>query len=290
MASMAELRDLAQGRLCCLNTATLGHREPIETVIDATARAGFGAISPWRRDVEGHDVAAIGRRIRDAGLVLPGYCRSTYLPATTSEGFETNVEDNRRAVSDAASLGAKSFVMVVGGLARGSKDLEGARRQVEDGTALLLEHGREVGCRIALEPLHPMYAGDRSCLNTLALALDICDRLEPDPGFDPWLGVVVDVYHTWWDPGLDLQIARAGRGNRIMGFHVCDWLVPTKDLLLDRGMMGDGVIDIPAIRGEIEAAGYEGPAEVEVFSAGNWWRRDREEVLRVCRERFATVT
>lgn len=284
------LRDLADGRLCCLNTATLGHREPIETVIDAVARAGFGAISPWRRDVEGHDVAAIGRRIRDAGLVLPGYCRSTYLPATTSEAFQAQVEDNRRAITDAAALGAQSFVMVVGGVAAGSKDLEGARRQVEEGTALLLEHGRAVGVRIALEPLHPMYAGDRSCLNTVGQALDICDRLDPDPGPDPWLGVAIDCYHCWWDPTRSAAIARAGAARRIQGFHVCDWLVPTKDMLLDRGMMGDGVIDIPAIRAEIEAAGYEGPAEVEVFSANDWWQRDREEILRICRERFATVT
>lgn len=284
------LRDLADGRLCCLNTATLGHREPIETVIDAVARAGFGAISPWRRDVEGHDVAAIGRRIRDAGLVLPGYCRSTYLPATTSEAFQAQVEDNRRAITDAAALGAQSFVMVVGGVAAGSKDLEGARRQVEEGTAILLEHGRAVGVRIALEPLHPMYAGDRSCLNTVDQALDICDRLDPDPGPDPWLGVAIDCYHCWWDPTRSAAIARAGAARRIQGFHVCDWLVPTKDMLLDRGMMGDGVIDIPAIRAEIEAAGYEGPAEVEVFSANDWWQRDRDEVLRICRERFATVT
>lgn len=284
------LRDLADGSLCCLNTATLGHREPIDTVIDATARAGFGAISPWRRDVEGHDVAAIGRRIRDAGLVLPGYCRSTYLPATTSEAFRAQVEDNRRAITDAAALGAQSFVMVVGGVAEGSKDLEGARRQVEEGTALLLEHGRAVGVRIALEPLHPMYAGDRSCLNTIDQALDICDRLDADPGPDPWLGVAIDCYHCWWDPTRSAAIARAGAARRIQGFHVCDWLVPTKDMLLDRGMMGDGVIDIPAIRAEIEAAGYEGPAEVEVFSANDWWQRDREEILRICRERFATVT
>ncbi len=284
------LRDLADGSLCCLNTATLGHREPIDTVIDATARAGFGAISPWRRDVEGHDVAAIGRRIRDAGLVLPGYCRSTYLPATTSEAFRAQVEDNRRAITDAAALGAQSFVMVVGGVAEGSKDLEGARRQVEEGTALLLEHGRAVGVRIALEPLHPMYAGDRSCLNTIDQALDICDRLDADPGPDPWLGVAIDCYHCWWDPTRSAAIARAGAARRIQGFHVCDWLVPTKDMLLDRGMMGDGVIDIPAIRAEIEAAGYEGPAEVEVFSANDWWQRDREEILRICRERLATVT
>jgi len=285
----AALRDLGDGRLCCLNTATLGHREPIETVIDAVASAGFGAIAPWRRDVEGGDVRAIARRIRDAGLAVSGYCRSTYLPAPDAAGLAANIGDNRRAIDDAAALGAESFVMVVGGLPAGSRDLAGARTQVAEGTAALVEHGRQAGVRIALEPLHPMYAGDRSCLNTLGQALDLAERLEPAAESDPWLGVVIDVYHLWWDPGLAREIARAGKARRILGYHVSDWLVPTRDLLTDRGMMGDGVIDLPAIRAMVEAAGYRGPVEVEIFSAGNWWRRPAEEVLAVCRQRLASV-
>jgi sugar phosphate isomerase/epimerase len=144
--------------------------------------------------------------------------------------------------------------------------------------------------RLALEPLHPMYAADRSVLSTLAQALDIAEALEPDDGRPPMLGVAVDVYHVWWDPELLTGIERAGRGRRLFAFHVCDWRRETRDLLLDRGMMGDGVIDIPAIRGAMEASGYQGAVEVEVFSSADWWTRDPAEVIAVAAERLQTVT
>jgi sugar phosphate isomerase/epimerase len=138
---------------------------------------------------------------------------------------------------------------------------------------------------LAIEPLHPMYAADRACVNTMAHANDLCEELGDGSGKD--LGLAVDVYHVWWDPDLAAQIARAGR--RILTYHVCDWLVPTRDLLLDRGMPGDGVIDLRAIRAMVEAAGYDGPIDVEIFSTENWWKREPGEVLRVCLERHQTV-
>jgi sugar phosphate isomerase/epimerase len=171
----------------------------------------------------------------------------------------------------------------VGGLPQGSKDITGARMQVEEGIAWLLEQSRVAGMKLAIEPLHPMYAADRACVNTLAQANDMCQRLGDG------VGVAVDVYHVWWDPALEAEIARAGRAGRIYAYHVCDWLVPTADLLLDRGMMGDGVIDLPRIRGWVEAAGYTGAVEVEIFSAANWWKRDPDEVLAVVKERYRTV-
>ena len=155
--------------------------------------------------------------------------------------------------------------------------------QVRDGIAALLDHSRAAGVPLAIEPLHPMYAADRACVNTLKQANDLCDALGDG------VGVAVDVYHVWWDPGLEAEIARAGAAGRILGFHVCDWLVPTTDLLLDRGMMGDGVIDIRKIRGWVEAAGYDGASEVEIFSQNDWWRRDADEVLATCIERHRTV-
>ena len=284
------MRNLA-GRLdlCSINTGTLGYRAPIGETIDAIARAGFGAIAPWRREVEGENVAAVARRIRAAGLAVSGYCRSTYLPAPDRAAFQAAVEDNRRAVDDAATLDAACFVMVVGSMPPGSRDLARARAEVEEGTALLLEHARGVGVRLALEPLHPMYAGDRSCLNTLRQALDMCERLEPDPGDAPILGVAADVYHIWWDPELAAQIARAGAARRLFAYHVSDWLVPTRDLLLDRGMMGDGVIELTAIRALVEGAGYDGAVEVEIFSDADWWQRPAAETLAVCAERLQTV-
>jgi sugar phosphate isomerase/epimerase len=284
------MRDLSgHPELCAINTATLGFQAPIEEVIDAVAREGFGGIAPWRREVEGKDAARIGKRIRDAGLKVTGYCRSTYIPAVTKEGWLSNVEANRRAINDAAKLGAQSFVMVVGGLAEGSKDIASARRQVEDACGPLAEFGRSVGVRAALEPLHPAYAADRSCLSLTSEALDICDRIEGDTD-DPWLGICLDVYHIWWDPNLARDIARAGKSKRIFGFHVCDWLLPTRDVLNDRGMMGDGVIDVRGIRNLVESAGYRGLAEVEIFSALDWWKRPIAETLHVCKERFASAT
>jgi sugar phosphate isomerase/epimerase len=155
---------------------------------------------------------------------------------------------------------------------------------VRDGIGELLPYARAADMPLAVEPLHPMYAADRACVNTMAQANNLCDELGEG------LGIAVDVYHVWWDPDLEREIRRAGdaaRGGhrRILAFHICDWLVPTTDLLLDRGMMGDGVIDLPEIRRWVEAAGYDGFNEVEIFSAENWWKRDPDEVVRVCIER-----
>ncbi|MFL5259428.1 MAG: sugar phosphate isomerase/epimerase family protein [Hyphomicrobiales bacterium] len=284
------MRALAgRPELCAINTATLGFQTPIEETIDAVAREGFGAIAPWRRELEGKSAGAVGQRIKDAGLEVTGYCRSSFIPALARSDFDRNVEDNRRALREAAALGAQSFVMVVGSLPPSSKDLARARAQVAEATSLLLEDARELGVRLALEPLHPIYAADRSCLTLLSEALDLCDKLEPSAETTRWLGVCIDVYHVWWDPNLETKIARAGRDGRILGFHVCDWLVPTRDVLTDRGMMGDGIIDVPRIRGWIEDAGFDGFVEVEIFSAENWWRRPIAETLRVCKERFGSA-
>ena len=284
------MRDLANRLdLCSINTATLGHREKISTVIDAAARHGYGAICPWRRDLQDENVAAIARQIRDARLTVSGYCRSTYFPARTRQELEANIADNIKAVTDAATLGATCFVLVVGSLPEGSRDLTAARAQVEDGVLRLLEHAKKVGIRLALEPLHPMYAGDRSCLNTLQQALDLAEKIEPDSPSLPSLGVAVDVYHVWWDPDLAREIARAGKANRLFGYHVCDWLVPTRDLLTDRGMMGDGVIDLRMIRALMESAGYNGPVEVEIFSSLDWWKRPMDDVLVMCSARLQSI-
>jgi sugar phosphate isomerase/epimerase len=273
--------------LCSINTATLGHQTPIEQTIEAVVRAGFGVIAPWRRELEAQSAQRIGRRIRDAGLKVSGYCRSTYITAPNRAAFAANLDDNRRALDEAAALAASCFVTVVGGLPEGSKDLAGARGQMVEGAARLLEHAKAAGVALALEPLHPMYCADRACLSTLEQALDVCEVL--DPGGSGAIGVAVDVYHVWWDPALEAQIARAGKRGRLLAFHVCDWLVPTRDLLLDRGMMGDGVVDIAHIRGLMELAGYAGPVEVEIFSQDNWWKRPPAETLRVCAERLQTV-
>lgn len=272
------MRNLAgHPELCAVNTATFGFQAPIRETIDAIARAGFGGISPWRREIEGQDVKAIAQHIRDAGLKVTGYCRSTYIPALTGAEFDANIQANYRALDDAATLGANSFMIVSGT----SKDLALARAQVAEALGLLSNYAKQLGVKIALEPLHPVYAVDRSCINLLSQALDVCDQINA-----PNLSVCLDAYHTWWDPNLARDIARAG--TRISGFHVSDWLSPTTDTLNDRGMMGDGVIDLKAIRQLVEAAGFDGLVEVEIFSTGNWWIKPIEETLQVLKERFAT--
>jgi sugar phosphate isomerase/epimerase len=218
---------------------------------------------------------------RTHDLTVTGLCRGGMFTGADAASRRAALEDNRRAVDEAAALRARCLVLVAGGLPKGSRDLVGARQQVHDGLAALLPHARAAGVPLAIEPLHPMYAADRACVNTLSQALDLCDALGEG------VGVALDVYHVWWDPDLARQIARAGR--RILAYHVCDWLDPTTDLLLDRGMMGDGVIDLRAVRRLVEDTGYRGHCEVEIFSTGNWWKRDPVEVLRTCIERHRTV-
>lgn len=279
------MRNLADSpERWALNTATLGYRQPFHDVIDAVARAGYGAISPWRAEVEPGDPVMLARRIRDAGLRVAGYCRSAYLTHGSAAERAESERVNRNAIDTAATLGADCFVLVVGSLPADLRDLAGARRQVADGVARLTEHARRVGARLALEPLHPMYCGDRACINTLAQALDLVEQIEGTPA-QPMLGVAIDTYHVWWDPDLAAQVARAGAAGRIFGYHVSDWLVPTRDLLMDRGMMGDGVIELRHIRQLVEAAGYAGPVEVEIFSQ-EWWRRDPDETLRTSTDRL----
>lgn len=282
------MRNL-QGRLdlCAVNTATLGHREPLGRTIDRIARAGFGGIAPWRREVEEGDVAQFARQIRALDLSVTGYCRSTGLPAATRAEFNANVEANRAALRDAAVLGARCFVMVAGGIVPGSRDLAGARAQVLDGISMLMETAREYGVPLALEPLHPMYTANRAVLNTIAQATAVCETVDPERS--GLVGIALDVYHCWWDPDLSASIAAAGNAGRILAYHVCDWLHDTADMLLDRGMMGDGVIDLPAVRSCVEQAGYEGLIETEIFSAQNWWRREPDEVLAICAERLQNV-
>src|SRR6266704_965755 len=160
-----------------------------------------------------------------------------------------------------------------------------ARAQVHDGIAEMMDYAKQANMPLAIEPLHPAYAGDRACVNTTKQALDLCDAL--DPQRTGMLGVALDVYHIWWDPELMPQIARAGK-DRLLAFHVCDWLVPTKDILNDRGMMGDGVIDIRSVRCAVEAQGFDGYSEIEIFS-NKWWEKPMDEVLQTCIERHRSV-
>jgi sugar phosphate isomerase/epimerase len=289
------MRDFSgDHRWLSINTATIrrsrGVELPLPGIIEACARRGIRAISPWRDQVAAAGLGAISKLVKAHGMELSGYCRGGMFPTADATGRMAARDDNRRAVDEACELGAACLVLVVGGLPGAlaghalHKDIALARSQVRDGVAELLDYARAARMTLAIEPLHPMYAADRACVNTLEQALDLCDELDPPGATGPAkaaLGVAVDVYHVWWDPKLQVQIERAG-SRRLLAFHVCDWLTPTTDLLNDRGMMGDGVIDIPRIRSWMEAQGFGGYSEVEIFSTGNWWRRDHDEVLDTC--------
>jgi sugar phosphate isomerase/epimerase len=263
-----------------INLATVREQWNLREAVEACARLGIAAVDPWRDQVAAIGLNASVRTIKDAGMKVSGYCRGGMFSAVNKTGRQAAIDDNKRAIDEASALGAECLVLVVGGLAQGSRDIVGARRMVEDGIATVLPYARAHNMPLAIEPLHPMYAADRACVNTLAQALDLCETLGDG------IGIVVDTYHVWWDPDLAAQIARAGAAGRILAYHICDWLVPTRDLLLDRGMMGDGAIDLPGIGAMIEKAGYRGFIEVEIFSVADWWKRPGEEVLQVCIERF----
>ena len=275
------MRDLSHDKaLLAINSATVKSLS-LEQCVDAIARAGIGGIAPWRDIVQACGVDKAGRHIRDAGLAVSCLCRGGMFTAADAAGRAAALDDNRRAVDEAAAIGAQCLVLVVGGLPQNSRDIVGARTQVREALHALLPHAREAQVPLGMEPLHPMYAADRACVNTLAQANDLCDELGEGAG------VVVDTYHVWWDPDLERQIARAGK--KILAYHVNDWLLPTTNLLLDRGMMGDGVIDLRAIRAMVERAGYRGHCEVEILSRKNWWKWDPAAVLRVCIERHQTA-
>ncbi len=264
-----------------LNTATLGHNidghgagwSP-ERVIDACAERGYGGIVFWRREI-GSRAAEIGERVRAAGMQVVGLCRTPYLT-----GRDAGSDDEVRASIDmAAGLGAPVLTIVTGGTQPDSKGILDSQKRLADRVARIAGYAAGQGVSLALEPLNPMFGGNRTCIFTVADALAVCDAVGAEN-----LGVAVDVYHVWWDRTLAASLRQAQ--GRILGYHLCDWLENTRDMLLDRGMMGDGVADLRAIRAAVEGAGYAGPCEVEIFSGQDWWRRDPAEVLDVIVDRF----
>jgi len=256
-----------------LNTATVRKQWNLAQIIEGCARHGIRGISPWRDQVAQMGLSQARKSIKEKNLLVTGLCRGGFFTARDWR------DDNLRAIEEAHELGAQCLVLVVGGLPSGSKDLASARKRVAEGIAEVLPEARKAGVPLAIEPLHPMQAAERACINTLEQALDLCDELGDG------IGVACDVYHVWWDPKLREQIRRAGK-KRLLAYHICDWLVPTRDLLNDRGMMGDGVIDLASIGGWIREAGYTGCQEVEIFSE-SWWARDPDEVLEICKARSA---
>lgn len=258
-----------------LNQATIQRWDMRET-IEGCARVGIGWIGLWRDKLAALGTAATARHLRDAGVRASSLCRGGFFPAPTEAQRQERIDDNRRAIDEAAEAGAPVLVLVSG--PPFDRDIDLARRQVEDGIRALLPYAAERGVRLAIEPLHPMYAGDRSVVVTLAQANALAERIG-----SPALGLAVDVYHVWWDPEVYREIARAGE--RIVGFHVSDWLAPPPHHLLGRGVMGDGLIEVRRLREAVDAAGYQGPIEVEIFNQ-QVWDMAGEDVLALVKARY----
>ncbi|HMO26004.1 MAG TPA: sugar phosphate isomerase/epimerase family protein [Tepidisphaeraceae bacterium] len=236
------------------------------------AAAGIGGISVWRNVIEPIGIDEAARIVRASGLKVPALVRGGFFPAFDPAKRDSAHDDNRRCLDEAAAIGAEMVVLVVGAVP--GMPLPEARKQVTEGIGRLLDHARSVNVKLAIEPLHPMYAGDRSCINRMKEAREVFEQLQ-----SPLVGIACDVYHVWWDPDLEYEIALAGRQGTLFGFHVCDWRLNTRDLLNDRGLMGDGCINLKHIRQHVASAGFRGLNEVEIFSTEKW-AMDQEDYLR----------
>ena len=265
--SAKPLTDLSQ---LCVHTITTKPWN-IETAAQNFSKAGIKGISVWRDTLDGRNISHTGQLLRDAGLQIVSLCRGGFFPAKDLLKRKAAIDDNRKAIEEAAQLGTSLIVLVCG--ADPTQPLADSRKQIRDGIAAILPEAKAAGIRLAIEPLHPMYADTRSAINTLSQANDMAVELN-----SPFVGVAVDVYHLWWDPMLEHEIKRCGINNHLLAFHICDWNVPTTDFLLDRGLMGEGCIPVRKIRSWVEATGFNGFYEIEIFS-NKFWKEDQSQFL-----------
>jgi len=255
----------------CIHTITTKPWNIEEAAINFAA-AGVKGITVWRDALQGRSIRQSGQLLRDNGLSIVSLCRGGFFPNSDPAKRKMALEDNRKAIEEAFELGTKLIVLVCG--ADTGQTLEDSRQQIRDGIAAIIPDAAAAGVKLAIEPLHPMYADSRSAINTMAQANEMTEALNSE-----WVGVAVDVYHLWWDPHLENEIKRCGKNNALLAFHVCDWKTPTIDLLNDRGLMGEGCIPIKKIRGWVEAAGFDGFNEVEIFST-EYWKGDQSAFLK----------
>ena len=261
---------------------TMTHKPwSLRECIDAFTAKGIGGISVWRNVVEPIGAEEAGRMLRDSGLKVPALVRGGFFPAVLPADRQKAIDENRQIIDEAHAIGAEMVVLVVGAVP--GMPLTEARKHVTDGIGALLPHALDKGVKLAIEPLHPMYAGDRSCINRMAEAREVCEQLK-----SRMLGIAVDVYHVWWDPDLEKEIELAGQQHTLFGYHICDWRLNTRDMLNDRGLMGDGCIDIDSITQMVRKAGFTGLSEVEVFS-DEYWKMDQHAYLDLVIERYRAL-
>ena len=255
----------------CVHTATTKPWS-VDVAAEKYAAAGVKGITVWRDALVGRDVVRAGNRLRALGLAAVSLCRGGFFPAADTAGRLKAIDENKRSIDEAAALGAPLVVLVCGALP--GQPLEISRNQIREGIEAVLPAAEKANVRLGIEPLHPMYADSRSAINTMRQANDMAESFA-----SPWLGVVVDVYHTWWDPDLESEIRRCGKNQKLFAFHLCDWKTPTVDLLNDRGLMGEGCIPLRQIRGWVEETAFTGFHEVEIFS-NRYWATDQDAFLK----------
>lgn len=265
----------------CVHTFTTKPWD-LKQCVEYYSKAGIHAITIWRNVLENIELKEAKALLDDYGMITVSVARGGFFPSTEEKLRLEAIDDNKLAIDQAAAVGAPALVLVCG--ADGRQSLEASRDQIKEAIIKLLPHAKAAGVKLAIEPLHPMYAGDRSAINTLAQANDMAEEINSD-----YVGVAVDVYHLWWDPNLEQEIKRCGRNGNLLAFHVCDWNVPTIDFLNDRGLMGDGCINIPRIRGWVEDAGFTGFIEVEVFST-KYWATDQKDYLELIKNAYLKYT
>ena len=265
--SQQPITDLSK---LCIHTITT---KPwaIEEAAKNFAAAGVKGITVWRDTLAGRDIKKTGDLLRAHDLSIVSLCRGGFFPSVDKTKRQAAIDDNRKAIEEAHQLGTNLIVLVCG--ADPGQSLEDSRQQIQDGIEAVLPEAAAAGVRLAIEPLHPMYADTRSAINTLAQANDMTEAIK-----SPWVGVAVDVYHLWWDPNLEQEIKRCGNNEALFAFHICDWKSPTADMLNDRGLMGEGCIPLKKIRSWVEATGFDGFREVEIFST-EYWQQDQSQFL-----------
>jgi sugar phosphate isomerase/epimerase len=261
----------------CIHTITTKPWN-IEEAAGKYSSAGVKGITVWRNVLDGRDIRRTGDIIRQQGLSIVSLCRGGFFPSVNKRVRLDSINDNLKAIDEAFNLGTNLIVLVCG--ADPGQPLEDSRKQIFDGISAIIPAAEAAGVRLAIEPLHPMYADTRSAINTLRQANDMAIALQ-----SPQVGVAIDVYHLWWDPDLETEINRCGESGKLMAFHVCDWKSPTLDLLNDRGLMGEGCIPIRKIRSWVERAGFNGFIEVEIFS-DKYWKEDQDLFLRKITEAY----
>lgn len=264
---MKSITDLSR---LCVHTITTKPWS-IEQAAEAFASAGVTGITVWQDAYQGRSLPQVRTLLKDHGLSIVSLCRGGFFAHARAEDRQKAINKNRQMIDEAAELGAPLLVLVCGAVP--GQALTVSRAQIREGIEAILPQAQDCGVKLAIEPLHPMYADDRSAINTLGQANDMTAAIDA-----PHLGVAVDVYHLWWDPNLEQEIQRCGDLKKLFAFHICDWKTPTEDLLLDRGLMGEGCIDVPRIQGWVEAAGFQGFHEVEIFST-RYWQEDQYAFL-----------